>query len=320
MLFDGLGVDALENHLDKGSFLRRHLAAEISSVFPPTTTAATTSIESGLTPTEHGWLGWSLYFSEIDKIVNAFINTVKDSGEKAADYHVAGKIIPYKNIYDIINETGNAKAYSVSPFGTNKVTSYIEMFNEVERLCNLDGNKYIYAYYEQPDADMHDYGCYSMAVTSWVKEIDRRVEKMCHVLKDTIVIVTADHGHINLKYKFVIDYPNMLKMLVRPISIESRATCFYVKEEYKELFTDEFYKAFGNDFLLLSKQEVIELKLFGDGKAHPKLEEFIGDFLAVAIADKGIAYSHESAQFLSNHAGMTRQEMIIPFIAVEREK
>lgn len=320
MLFDGLGVDALEKHLGKDSFLRRHLAAEISSVFPPTTTAATTTIESGLTPIEHGWLGWNLYFSEVDKIVNIFINTVKDSDEEAGDYHVANKIIPYKNIYDIINETGNAKAYSVSPFGTNKVSSHIEMFDEVERLCNLDGNKYIYAYCDQPDKEMHRYGCYSREAASWIKVLNNGVEKMCQNLKDTIVIVTADHGHINMQYKFVTDYPNILKMLVRPISIENRVACFFVKEEYKKHFKEEFYSAFGNEFLLLSKKEVIEQRLFGDGEAHPKFEEFIGDFLAIATSDKGIAYSHESLQLVSNHAGMTKQEIMVPFIAVEVRK
>ena len=317
LLLDGLGVDALENHLNKESFLRRHFVTKISSVFPPTTTAATTSIESGLTPKEHGWIGWSLYFSEIDKIVNAFINTEEDSDEKAADYHVAGKIIPYKSIYDIINEAGNAKAYSVSPFGTNKVSSHIEMFDEVKRLCNLDGNKYIYAYFSQPDTAMHKYGCYSSEVTSWVKELNAGVEKMCQVLKDTIVVVTADHGHINFNYSFVSDYPQLLKMLARPISMESRATCFYVKEECRDQFKEEFYKNFGKDFLLFSKAEIIEGKLFGDGEAHRKFEEFIGDFLAVAIGDKGIAFSHKSKQFLSNHAGMTKQEMMIPFIVIE---
>ena len=317
MLLDGLGVDALEHHLDKGSFLRKHFVEAISTVFPPTTTAATTSIESGLTPKEHGWLGWSLYFREIDKIVNAFINIIEDSDEKAADYHVAGKIIPYTSIYDIINDTGNATAYSVSPFGTNKISSHIQMFEEVERLCKLNGNKYIYAYFPQPDTTMHKYGCYSSEVTSWVKELNEGVEKMCEGLKDTIVVVTADHGHINLNYRFVSDYPQLLKMLIRPISIESRATCFYVKEEYKELFKLEFYKDFGKDFILLSKAEILEGQLFGTGQAHRKFEDFIGDFLAVAIGDLGIAYSPKSKQFISNHAGMTKQEMLIPFIVVE---
>jgi len=320
MLFDGLGVDALEHHLPEDSFLRNHYMTGISSVFPPTTTAATTSIESGLTPLEHGWLGWSLYFSEIDKIVNAFINTVKDSEEKAADYHVAGKILPYKSIYDIINERGNAKAYSVSPFGTNQVTTYVELFEEVKRLCNQEDNKYIYAYWYQPDAMMHDSGCYSNAVASWIEDINKKVEEMCKELSDTLVIVTADHGHINLKYKIVSNYPNLLKMLERPTAIESRATCFYVKENYKDRFVEEFYKTFGDDFLLLTKHEIIEQKLFGEGKQHSKFDELIGDFIAIAIADTGIAYSDESMQFASNHAGMTEYEMIVPFIVVEINK
>ncbi|MDF2802029.1 MAG: type phosphodiesterase / nucleotide pyrophosphatase [Anaerocolumna sp.] len=49
---------------------------------------------------------------------------------------------------------------------------------------------------------------------------------------------------------------------------------------------------------------------------HPKFEEFIGDYLAVAISDKGIVYSQESKQFISNHAGLTEQEMKIPIIAI----
>lgn len=317
MLFDGLGVHALETHLNKDSFLRKHFEAEISSVFPPTTTSATTTIETGLTPTEHGWLGWSLYFSEIDKIVNVFINTIKGTSEQAADYHVGNTIIPYKSVYDIINETGNAKAYSVSPYGTNKVSSYMEMFDETERLCSMDGNKYIYTYFEQPDADMHDCGYYSDEAAAWIEKIDRDVENMCHKLKDTLIIVTADHGHISLKYKFVSDYPELSEMLVRPVSIESRAACFYVKDEYKKKFADEFYKDFGHDFMLLSRQEVMEKRLFGDGRIHPKFQEFIGDFLAVAIEDTGIVNNHECHQFLSNHAGMTIQEMMVPFIVIE---
>lgn len=317
MLFDGMGVDALEHHLREDTFLRSHYRAGISSVFPPTTTAAVTSIESGLTPTEHGWLGWSLYFSEIDKIVNAFINTVKDKEEIAADYHVAERFIPYKNIYDKINETGNAKAYSVSYFGTNKVNSYVEIFEEVIRLCKEEDKKYIYTYWDQPDSIMHESGCYSNAVTSCMEEINEKVEAMCKELSDTLVIITADHGHTNIEYKIVSDYPNLLSMLVRPVAIENRATCFYVKDNVKDQFAEEFNKIFGDDFLLFTKHEIMEQKLFGDGEKHPKFEEFIGDFIAIAIADIGIAYNHESMQFVSHHAGLTENEMMVPFISVE---
>ena len=43
MLFDGMGTAILENHLPPDAFLRRHLNTTLSSVFPPTTTAATVS-------------------------------------------------------------------------------------------------------------------------------------------------------------------------------------------------------------------------------------------------------------------------------------
>jgi hypothetical protein len=108
-------------------------------------------------------------------------------------------------------------------------------------------------------------------------------------------------------------------MLSRPISIESRAIAFYVKEDYLNDFAIEFHKSFGDDFLLFSKKEVIEKHLFGMGEMHPKFEEFIGDYLAIAINDKGIVYSQKSNQFISHHAGMTEQEMRIPIIAIRKK-
>jgi predicted AlkP superfamily pyrophosphatase or phosphodiesterase len=316
LLFDGMGTDALEHHLDTESFLRKHLITDISSVFPPTTTAATTSIESGLTPAEHGWIGWCLYFKEIDKLVNIFPNTIKGSDDAAADYHVAGTILPYRKVISRINETGNAKAYSVSPFGTNKVTKLDELFAEVLRLCNQDGRKYIYSYWEEPDVTMHLSGSYDNNVTLLLQDINDRIEKLCTDLEDTLVIVTADHGHINTKYKILTDYPELLNMMERPASIESRAACFFIKDEYMNLFADEFHRVMGDDFLLLSKQEIKKSKIFGYGIIHPRFEDFIGDYIAIALSDKGIVYSEQSRQYASNHAGMTKQEMMVPFIAI----
>lgn len=317
ILLDGMGVDALERHLPEESFLRSHMRARISSVFPPTTTAATTTLETGLTPAEHGWLGWCLYFPEIDKSVNAFMNTLKDSYTVAENYHVATKYLPYTSIYDKINETGKAKAYSVSPFGSNKVANHVEMFTEVKRLCEEEGSKYIYAYATEPDNTMHDTGCDSEDTRKWCAELNYRVEEMCKVIGNTLLIVTADHGHCNLRHYRLSDYPDLMKMLIRPTSIETRAISFFVKEEYLDGFADEFNKYFGEEFLLFPKQEVIRRELFGDGERHPKFDDMIGDFLAVAIADAEIVQDRKSKQFVSSHAGLTKQEMEVPFIVVE---
>ena len=316
LLLDGMGTFALNYHLDSESFLRKHYICDISSVFPATTTAATTSVCSGLAPAEHAWIGWCLYFKEMDKLVNIYPNTIKGTKIAAANYHVASTVLPYKDIISMINETGNAKAYSVSPFGTNKVTNLDELFDETLRLCNQDGRKYIYAYCEEPDNTMHVAGSEAHDVTVILKDINDRVERLCSKLKDTLVIVTADHGHINTKYRILSDYPKLIEMIERPPSLENRAAAFYVKQQYKEDFAEEFHKAFGEEFLLLSKQDIIEKKLFGYGNIHPRFEDFIGDYIAISKADTGIAYSHYSSQDASNHAGMTKQEMIVPFIAI----
>ena len=48
LLMDAMGISILEKHLQPDGFLRSHLEVSYSSVFPPTTVAATTSMLSGL--------------------------------------------------------------------------------------------------------------------------------------------------------------------------------------------------------------------------------------------------------------------------------
>ena len=143
MLFEGLGMEVLRRHLPENSFLRSHALGELSSVFPPTTTAATTSIESGLTPAEHGWLGWNLYFPELGDIVSLFPNTRRGTQEQAAKFHAARQYLRYRTVYEKIEETGNAKAYVVSLYGSARITKYEELFDTVKGLCRKEERNYI---------------------------------------------------------------------------------------------------------------------------------------------------------------------------------
>lgn len=125
ILLDGMGKCIIERNLEKDGFFNTHLAGTYSSTFPSTTVAATTSIDSGLTPCEHGWLGWDCYFPQIDRNVTVFLNTDTETGEKVAEESVAWKYCWYSSVINRIDSAGG-KAYYAIPF----VPPYSQTFEE----------------------------------------------------------------------------------------------------------------------------------------------------------------------------------------------
>lgn len=317
ILLDGMGVNILEQNLGEGGFFRSHLAGEYSSVFPPTTVAATTSIRSGLEPCEHAWLGWDCYYPQIGKNVTVFRNTEQDTEIPAADYPVAWTYTPYESVAERLQKDGKA-AYVVSPHDAPVAETIDEILLRVLELCEQPERKYIYAYWSEPDHTMHGNGCYSEAAKEVVRDLEKRVEELCGRLEDTLVIVTADHRHIDSRGVSITDYPAILECLERLPSIEPRALNFFVKEGKKGQFEAEFKRNFADTFLLLSKEEVLEKKLFGTAKEHPLFRQMLGDYLAVALGDLTIYNSHErAARFIGVHAGLCAEEMRIPLIVFE---
>lgn len=221
MVFDGMGSRNLMEVMPEDCFLRKHMIDEISSVFPPTTTSATTTLNSGLTPAEHSWLGWSLHFAEVNSNVNIYINT-NDNDENVADYHVANRYIPYKSVIQKINNTNNARAESVSPFGTYKINSIEEIVTAVKKLCSQDGKHYLYTYWNEPDYSMHTKGVTSREAIDWMAKINDAIGELSKSLTDTLLIVTADHGHIDSCNEFIGDYPELVNSLKWLPSIEPR--------------------------------------------------------------------------------------------------
>ena len=320
MLFDGLGVSAINEHLSENDFLRKHFVCPISSVYPSTTVAATTSIQSGYSPLETAWLGWDLYFDELGESVAVFRNTLQKNGEPAADYNVAAKYIPYKSIFQRIEEVnGKNTAYYISPFPEYNVKSVEELCETVCGISEKRKHKYIYTYWYQPDKAMHDFGVSSREVHEQILLINREVERLCKRLKNSVVIITADHGLIDGKNEYLEDYPHLEEMLKIPPSIEPRALSFFVKDGKRDEFKTEFNRLFGDCFRLMTKEEVFNSNLLGFGKPHKKTSDFVGDFLAAATGEKSIYIKREEREFIGVHAGLTAEEMTVPFIAFEKK-
>lgn len=324
MLFDGMGTAILEKHLPADAFLRRHLHGSISSVFPPTTTAATISLESGLAPICHGWLGWRLYFAELDQTVNLFPNTVADhSGRKAGEVHIARTRMPYHDTTDEIRRSGRYDAAYLSPYApdaADRCKTLDELFDAVRARCAMPEEKYVYAYWPQPDYDMHEFGTADERITAQLTAINAAIEALASTLRDTLLIVTADHGMIDTEWRYLSDYPDLASCLARQISIEARAASFFIKPGKLDDFARKFKAVFGDSYRLFTHDEVLQSQLFGAGTPHPLSDGFIGDYLAVATGSVSLDMVRpDESDFVMRavHAGATPEELNIPFIAVE---
>ncbi|MDE6030492.1 MAG: phosphodiesterase, partial [Oscillospiraceae bacterium] len=184
LLLDGMGKNIMEANLAPDGFFRRNLAGMYSSVFPPTTVAATTAVDSGLFPVQSAWLGWTGYFPEVDMNVVYFLNQDFDTDEQIEGESIAWKYVPYYGICDRIRAAGFG-AHFVAPFREPFPENFGALCREIKRLCARDGEKYIYAYWDQPDNVMHRKGCFGEPAKSMVRGLESAVGELADELSDT---------------------------------------------------------------------------------------------------------------------------------------
>jgi len=313
ILFDGMGSKILERTLDKNSFFLQNKYKDITTVFPATTTAATTSIRTGLNPVEHGWLGWNTYISSIDKTITLFLKSEKGKETICEEFINNPNTLVNATIVTDINKKGEYNAIELFPFGTNRYENLDDMLKRIEEKAKEPGRKYIYAYDDEPDHTMHELGPDDEIVTKLIDERNNKVSELCEKLTDSLIIVVADHGHLKVENILLNDYPEIFNMLERTPSLEPRAISFKVKEEYKNIFKDKFNNTFGEYFNLYEKENIINSKLFGDGIENELFKDAIGDYIAIAKSNKCLL-SDGDIELASQHAGYTEDEILVPLI------
>lgn len=80
-------------------------------------------------------------------------------------------------------------------------------------------------------------------------------------------------------------------------------------------FSCSIRKYVGNDFKLLSKSEVIEAEIFGDGEHNIYFEDALGDFIAIASDSNKALLTIGNNKHASAHAGNSDREVYVPLIS-----
>lgn len=317
--FDGLGIYPLKRNLKPDDFLMKNIKQVLLSTFPTTTTNATTSLMLNKLPREHGWFGWSLNFENIDKNVNIFLNTdswtdekldIKDSPIAPLDYYFDNTNTDYQintifPSYVKVNHPERNKVYK----------SEIEFFYSIKDICQKEGKQFIYAYYPDPDHTMHDFGVSSIQAKEVITQISSDMQDIYNMTKDTLFIITADHGQVDIKgyielYKDV----KLMDMLKIYPFMEGRAPAFKVKDGMQEEFEEYFKSKYDKDFKLFKSSYLLKEGYFGD---MGDKDDLLGDYIAIGTyTHKQVCLTPTHNMFKGHHTSLT-EEMEVPLIILK---
>lgn len=310
LLADGLGYSILCHHLSASGYLRRNCIGTLSSVFPPTTTAAATTLESGLYPSQSGWLGWSVYWPELDQNVDLYPNTRSD-GNPAAQVHLGRTYLGFSSLVQQIEAAGYSAA------ALEGKTHPEPLLQSISNLCHQPGSHFIYGYWNEPDHLLHRDGCTASSVAAYLHTFEQAFYQAAALWPDSLVFLTADHGFIDLDRRCLDQYPLLSRTLRLPPSIEPRAWNCFVHPGMHQEFCRQLKQATDNTYRILTREEVLSTALFGPSPLHPRFSAMLGDFLAVATTSLTLFPTRQYLEsMVAGHGGMTAQELTVPLIVL----
>ncbi|MBO3804082.1 MAG: alkaline phosphatase family protein, partial [Candidatus Brockarchaeota archaeon] len=114
-IVDALGYNLLARTKEIGTLLdsafpeRRARRSFLTSVFPSTTSAALTSISTGLTPAEHGMLGYNLFLKELGSVVNMITLSPVNDRERSKVFDLGltpDKLLPHMKLTESLEQSG----------------------------------------------------------------------------------------------------------------------------------------------------------------------------------------------------------------------
>ena len=327
------------------SLLKRGTLFPLTSITPSTTCAAITTYWTGASAAAHGIMGYEMWLKEYGVTANMIEH-------KPITYHTGGgnlaqagfepeTFLPVGSISDHFIEQGvEAHAfqhYSIIHSGLSRmfmagaerhpIGTAQDMWIGIRELMESRSGtrKYIWAYWDHLDSISHLHGPDSERAKAEFVAFSNSFEQYflnrldANNLKDTLIVLTADHGQItterddgNYDLKNHPEFTGMLHML--PTG-ENRLAYLYIKPGNRGAVKDYINSAWPDGFSLIDPVSAVEKGLFGPGVTHPGIYDRIGDLIAVARGKTYWWWAAKENPLIGRHGGMSEEEMLVPFLA-----
>jgi predicted AlkP superfamily pyrophosphatase or phosphodiesterase len=315
LVVDGLGWLQLEERRHLAPTLSAMTGGPITTVAPSTTATALTSITTGLTPAEHGLVGYRIM---VDGEVLNCLRWATSEGDARATVPppVLQPVSPFMG-HDValvtraeFRRTGFTEAHLRGARLTGYRTPAV-LVHETARLLR-QGEPVVYAYYDGVDKVAHEYGL-GAVFEAELAFADRLVaDVMAAVPSGTTVLVTADHGQVDCADGLVPIHDEVLAH-TGALSGEGRFRWLHAqKGSESDLF--EAAKTFhGSDSWVVSIDQIIDEGWLGR-HVGPEVRSRLGDVALVPIGPHAFEDPADSGPYhlIGRHGSLTPAEMLVP--------
>ncbi|MGN2639178.1 alkaline phosphatase family protein [Nocardia takedensis] len=331
LLIDGLGAAALAANAEIAPFLTSLPPVTITAGFPSTTATSLSSLGVGLPPGQHGIVGYLTTVPGQDRLVNMLRWRLHGEGpqvdllrELSPEQFQPNPTAFERAAADGIAVTQVAPTYQAASGLTRAVLrgnvfrpslSVGDMIDGVATALRAGDRSLVYAYHGDLDSTGHVRGPSSEAWLLELAHVDRLAAAIAaHLPPDSALLVTADHGMVELTSTVDYDRTPTLREGVQRLGGEPRARHVYTREGAAEDVARAWREQLGADFAVLTRAEAIGRGWFGP-VVTPEIAHRIGDLVVAAGGTRGIVRSGDEplqAALIGHHGSLTTDELDIP--------
>ena len=329
VLVDGMGWHLLPELAISAPLLASVLAGgtgrldELACTFPSTTPTSLTSLGTGVGPGQHGVLGFTVNVPGTDRVLNHIF---------WRDDPPASEWQPVPTWFERLRRAGvEARAVLPAPFIGSGLTEsayrgarfcptpYDVDYAEAVTETISAATGLVYAYTSAIDAAAHLFGIGSAEWHAAGAYVDELLTRLLGALpSDAALLVTADHGGLNVDERIDLDADPRLSAGVRVVAGEPRVRYLHTEPGAEADVVAAWSEVLGDRAEVRSRDDAVAGGLFGP--VRPEHLARIGDVVVICHGDTAVLTSRheppEVAQLVGMHGGMTPVEMAIPLISV----
>ncbi len=321
LVLDGLGWEQFDARRRLMPTLAGFAGSPLVTVAPSTTATALTSITTGLTPGEHGLVGYRVLLG------GDVVNTLRWSSGRGdvRTLHPPAAVQPFDPFlgHDVVVVTRRGfegSGFTEAHLRGARARLWSEPSNLAVHVARAlaEGEGFVYAYYDGIDHVAHEYG-FGEFYDAELRSADAVVGAVAEALPTGCsLVVTADHGQVEVGER-VLTLDRSVGGLVRTMSGEGRFRWLHARPGAAADLLAAATHRYGDVAWVVSREQVLADGWFGP-VVSPPVAARLGDVALVAHQPVSFEDPAErtAVPLVCRHGSLTSAEMLVPRLVYTR--